>query len=657
MIIQLLKFIFFLIFFVYLPSRLIFRFIKIEKLDNFFIHLCISLVFGLIQLTLIILLLRSVNLPFQILWFLPIISLVYLFFTKNSIIQFLKSVKLELKGNLLLVFILLMGIFTQNLVMYRGGILVGNDYLFPSAHDTMWSLAIMQELTFSFPPQNPGFSGIILKNHHFFYPLLLASVQKITGIDSFDIYFRFMPVLISLLFGLSIYCVSTIFIKSNTYRILSVILGYFSGNFAYLVPLFKGPSFDWRGNTFFADQPFDQIINPYSVLGFIIFLGIIFMLFKSIKHEKQVALNWFLLSSVSAGSLYGFKSFGGIVSIISFIVISLVLFIKLKKLQVLLISLIGLSIFFYTFFLITDINTASLRFAPGWILTEILATDKLDVPYWVSVESYYQAVGNTLGLLKIKLMTFIIYLAGNLGVRLLGLWFIIRYAFDYFKLKSGLKYAFLFSFVGSTLSFMIPVLFNLGSNAYNVIQFTPYSLIIFAIFSAAFCEKISVKYTLFKNKVAATLLILLVTLLAVPVNIKNILGKIPLSGDLISEDEVESLHFLTKNSSSKDLVLINPDQFKLDPIYVPAISSRRIYLASPGYARQTGINPQKRQNEIKLFFGNPEVEMLRRNNIKFIYLRKTDTSMDMVNKFGNLGFKIIFENDKAVILAVKTLYV
>src|SRR3990167_3923278 len=184
------------------------------------------------------------------------------------------------KPNILILLVLMIGIVAQNLVLFRGGWKVGSLYLFPSLHDTMWNIALAGELFHHFPPQNPAMAGILLKNNHYFYPFFLAVTRYLTGIHIFDLYYRFGPITVSLLFGFGLYAVSSILTKNTFFRALTIFLGYFSGNFAFFLPLFLGRNLDWKGNTFFSDQPFDQLVNPYSVFGFTLMLFGIYSLSK-----------------------------------------------------------------------------------------------------------------------------------------------------------------------------------------------------------------------------------------------------------------------------------------------------------------------------------------------------------------------------------------
>lgn len=541
--------------------------------------------------------------------------------------------------------VILIGIITQNIVMFRGGMRDGEYIRFPSMHDTMWNIALTGELTQRFPPQHPGMSGERLMNNHYFYPLILAITHNLTGISLVDLYFRIGPVIVSLLFGLSLYLVSTLFTPIPFFQALTVFLGYFSGNLSYILPLFYGSSFNWQGNTFLADQPFDQLINPYSVLGFAFMLFSFYLADKIISDRGGLHLKKVVLFPLISGSLYGFKSFGGIILVLSLTVTSLLFAWKYPKM--LIFTCLTLLIFLPVFFLITEPSIAGLRFAPGWLLTEVMVKkDGLNLPGYAQVEDYYLQIHNLAGIFKIKMMELAVYLTGNLGVRVLGMVMLISLVW---QKKSFVT---VYMFLAVMFSISIPLLFNLGANAHNIVQFTPYSLVILALLSGVFLEKIYHYIRLRKNNTAGLLVIFITVILSIPVNIKNIYTKLAVPNDKISIEEMKALDYIKNKSDKNSIILINPAQFTEDPIYVSALGERRVYLASENYARQTNRDPNPRLKLIEeLFAGEPLVPNDNISpDISYIYLRQPVKGI-ILDKLAKSGWIIKFENSQSIILS------
>lgn len=654
MLLNILIVVLFVTFFIYYPAKAFLSHLKINSFEDYICRLSLTLSLGVTVLTIFTIVIQLLKLNLILLWVFPLVSILYLIPSYNYKNKPSKSFKPNITwktSNFLTLFIILLCILTQNLVMFRGGVTTESGKLFPSVHDTMWNIAVINELNFYYPPSNPAMIEEPLKNHHFFYHILLSDIHEITKISIVDLYFRIGPVLVSFLFSTSLYLVASIFTKKSFVRSLSVFLGIFAGNFAYFVPLFLGSGFDWKGNTFFADQPFDQIINPYSVIGFSMLLVSIYCIYKLMNKDRKIQNNWGLLCAVFIGALYGFKSFGGLIAIGAFILISVYLLIFKKRIVFLPIFCLTIAIFLFSFFQITDLGKASLNWAPGWLLTQLAGSEKLNIPKLIQIESFYGAIHNYPGLMKIKSVELMIYIIGNLGIRLLGVFYIVWLMVKNIHKDNPRLISLLYIFSVFLISFIIPLLFNLGQNAFNVIQFTPYSLVLSGLFTGLMFDNLWNYYSSKNNKIIIWVFVIIVIGLAVPVNIKNIISKIENPNDLIPKDEISAMYYLRNITSLNQRILIDPSQYEFDAIYVPALSERRIYLASPGFAVQTGNFPTNNFVDLQDFYTNPVKSYLINNKIDYIYLLKKGNSYHNLLKSTNIGLKIIYENKSVIIFS------
>lgn len=619
MISEIIAFILFFLLFIIIPSFTFINFFKIKVIDDILIKFGLYTTFGLTSLTILSLTLKLLSLSPNFLWLLPIISFVYLVIKKlfDKLTITLKSL---LSVNKSAFIIILISTLAQNLIFIDGGKMIQEGIILPSLHDSMWNLSIVNELSNNYLPQHPGVSGIQLKNFHYFYHLLIATSHQITNIDKIILYYRFWPIVVSLLFGIGLYAVSCLFIQNHYFRALTVFLGYSSGNFAYLLPLFLGAEFNWQANTFFMDQPFDQITNPYTVLGFAVFLFGIYSFSQAIKNSSKLTINWTAVMAIIFGTLYGFKSFGGLLSIMSISAASILLSIYYKKVYFLLILFATSIVFIPIFFLITDITKTSLVFAPGWILTEtFIGKDKLNLPNFAAIESYYKAISNVKGLIKIKIIEFAVYTIGNLGMRIVGFIYITYLIFKRNKVLVT------FCFISSIVAFSIPLLFNLRNKPFDIIQFSPYALIIWAIFSGASLEFLYKNYI--KNRNLIILIVTFFIILTIPVNIKVIINNITAPEDKISFYDLQILRYLRDNSNKDDVILINPKHFapyntnSIDPMYISALSERRLYLTSQKFASHTGNNPDERVVKLEKFLtGRLGIDFIIKNKIRYFYV-------------------------------------
>ena len=142
----------------------------------------------------------------------------------------------KIQFNHRLILIIALGVVGQAWT-YIASALAGFDNLrfnLLTNHDQAWHMSLINELVNNFPPIVPGFSGEILHNYHYFYDLLISTnIWLVHG--SAYVYLQLIyPVLISVLYGLSIYRISVLLIKNKTLQIISVFLAYFGNNLAYI---------------------------------------------------------------------------------------------------------------------------------------------------------------------------------------------------------------------------------------------------------------------------------------------------------------------------------------------------------------------------------------------------------------------------------------
>ena len=156
----------------------------------------------------------------------------------------------------LLAVLILAGVVFQGAVMFRSGQLYnyGIGYFGPLARDGIWHETLVGQLTKAIPPQNPGLSGQILTNYHYFYDILVAKMSSFTmGSPKFLIY-KFFPVLFSILLGIGTYKLANILFKDKRVSFLAVFFAYFASSFGWIVNLIKGVEIGGE-SAFWANQP------------------------------------------------------------------------------------------------------------------------------------------------------------------------------------------------------------------------------------------------------------------------------------------------------------------------------------------------------------------------------------------------------------------
>lgn len=621
------------LFFIFIPAVVMVRLSNLKS-DDFLVELALGSALMIVILTIASLVFVIFHVPFYLLYVIPVGSLIGIWYQRSEYpLRFNKKRIVSLIT--LIVFTTL-----QSLQMITGGMMVGSTYQFPSLTENMWSISIIAEIANHYPFQHPGMAGFPLQNFHYLYHVLLAGLHNTTGISITDLYYRFSTMLAAFIFASGCYCISTLLIKKDIFRILAVFLAIFGGSASYVLPLLYGKSFDWVASSFMADQPFDQIGNPYTVLGFGLFLVSLYVLIRLVESNKY---HWriTLIASLIMGTLYGYKSFAGVILVLVIISTSATLLI-IRRYSIALTLLLPLIIFTITFFSMTNFHKASLNFAPGWILTRMMVdSNKLKMPDWKIAEDYTWSMHKYSGYIKIRTEEFAIYLLGNLNTRILGLCTMIVLIIQMAR-KKKLSMALIILGFSIEFSFFIPLLFNLSTRAYDIMQFTPFGMFLLAILSVSALEYLLYAIELSKLRPLITIgSIMVIILLSIPTTLKSFITQITAQKDQLPQSEIQALDYLKKNASVNSVILINPSNIKPMPLYISALSEKRMYMASAIFAEQVGLNPTQRLQTVRDYFesGNWNDQQISFTHIYTIIPKNIDFS----------GLEKTFDNQQVII--------
>jgi len=450
-------------------------------------------------------------------WILPLWVLLFIYLS----LCILAVIKYQVKFNLpkiqfnhRLILIIALGVVGQAWT-YIASALAGIDNLrfnLLTNHDQAWHMSLINEFVNNFPPIVPGFSGEILHNYHYFYDLLISTnIWLVHG--SAYVYLQLIyPVLVSVLYGLSIYRISVLLIKNKTLQIISVFLAYFGNNLAYIW-YFLGVK-QWQSDSLLLDQPLIYLFNHQTVLSLSLLLYGIILLNIWIKQKynlKFIPILTLFLTTLAGIKIYAFLVFG--------ISLALVIFIKminiyqndrssfLVYIKNFIIfgscSMILLGLFYVITFKEGD---KFLTWNPGWIVDQFFIRSIL--PYFkkiASIRAIYQLLGQHFKLFILDSLIAVVFLVVNFQLRLLGL----------LRKKTNLIEHFLF--FSSIIPILFILLFNQKNSAFNIIQFAPYAMISLSILLLINIDKLTIKWI----KITAISIYILVS---IPTSIKTILA-------------------------------------------------------------------------------------------------------------------------------------
>ncbi|MDD5415714.1 MAG: hypothetical protein PHE48_01770 [Candidatus Daviesbacteria bacterium] len=670
-ILKLAEFLLFLLLVTFIPGFVLSR--NFLKKDSLFLRLFISGSVGFVVLTLLFYITSLLKIRPLVFAYILISLILYVRFkppfvilreTKDLIIRFFPSQRRPQNDrvgwfNLILIAIILAGTIFQAMPTFKSGLnfSYGIGLWGPNTHDGVWHIALINQLVKSVPPENPVYSGVTLKNYHFFYDLLVAVTNYLSGLPVSDLVFRFYPVIFSLMLGLgSYYLIMKLFknrmeeMQVKVAAVFSLYFIYFAGSFGWIVEFLREGHFGGE-SAFWANQAVSFNLNPPFAVSLVILISLFHILFSNTKGIVPNAV-----AIIMVGTLASFKSYTGILVLGALCFVAAVRILRNKDFTcfwTVLFSILVTALLFLSNF---QASSALIIFVPFWFIHSMV--DSPDRVGWVRLSlarTTSQALEQWPKFIIAETLSLLLFIFGNLGLRFLSLGYLL-------KIKEIFKNdTLLFISTTAILSSVIPILFIQSGNPWNTIQFFYPFLYISALFSGPV-----IAFLVFRlNKILVFSFVCLVLIIA-PINslvtAGGYLSKTPHA--FISSKELAGLQFLA--SEPKGTVLTYPYDGKLKtkvaepwPIlvydstaYVSAFSKKAGYLEDEPQNQILLTDYKKRLVASKDFFLKPVSEgskFLRDNNIKYIYIPKIyDIRLDE----GAQEVKNIFENEEIIIYQV-----
>ena len=637
------------------PTLFILRKFNLELKNDLEIF-AISTVLGMVIFTLSAYILAALHLRF-LMYIFPLLGIYSAILFKEKILL----VKLQIKRKIFFLSVLIIGIIGQVAVNAPSGLLYKNGIYFWSSHghDGIWHLSLMEQMHKNiFPFQNPELAGTKLQNYHFFVDLLMSEFSRLFHFSNLDIYFRFMPIVFSLLLGLSAFIFVKEWSKSELAGIWSMIFTYFAGSFGYLlyVPTHKSLGGE---SIFWVSQTQSVLGNPPHASAFIITTISLFFLLKYLTNRQMI---YFFLIAFLGGIVIEFKVYAGVLILEGLLFIGIFEFFTKRIFKSFLLFLTTFFIAFAIYFPNSEHSQDFLIWQPWWyIRTMVVATDRLN---WLDLEhrrQTYIAENNWKRVIQLELTAFLIFLLGNLGMRFLGFLIIAK------QIRQNIfKNTFNLFFLLITLtSFFIPVFFLQKGVAWNSIQFNQYFLLFFGFLAAiatyAMLDKV-------KNSWGKIIISSIIILLAVPTQL-GLLWQFYSNRALskISNGELTALNVFKKQKEG--IILVAPfnryesSNYKDPPIpiyawydtgYVSAFSGKQTLFSDEEQINIMGYKVADLIKERQEAFESTDYHVmnnfLKKYNIDYLYLawkQKIATSSSLLNA------DLIFENKDARIFKVK----
>lgn len=540
--------------------------------------------------------------------------------------------------------------------MVKSGLIYpfGMGFWGPNGHDGVWHLALINSLSRG-SWEMPIFSGENIRNYHIGFDLILAWIHKLTQIPAITLYFQILPTLLAVLVGWLTYRFVMLWRNSSREALWATFFVYFAGDFGWIVTLIRNKQIGGE-SLFWSQQSISTLINPPFAMSLVLLLSGAILILK-LKNKFSI---WHLaLAIIFFGLLAEIKIYAGILALAGLLVIGIYQLIKSGKFTFL--SIFGGSAVL-SMLLFLPLNSGSQKmivFQPFWFLETMMAvSDRFGWPRFYEALMNYKTGHIFLKLIPAYFIAFLIFLVGNMGTRVVGVYGIIKN-----KLWRKFSQIDLFLLVMASLGIILPMFFLQSGTPWNTIQFFYYSLFVMSILSGIWLAQ------------QKTWLIILVVLLTLSTTIGTLsLSYLPMRPPAkISHQELAALKFLEKQPQG--VVLTYPfDEYKAElavnnpprPLYlyassayVSAFSQHPTYLEDEINLNITGFDWRNRREKSMLPFDSLNQEEVQKfladNKIHYLYLVLNQTPV-FGQRFrlgeGQLGLTNIFENQEVVIYRV-----
>jgi hypothetical protein len=511
----------------------------------------------------------------------------------------------------------------------------GMGYWGSNAHDAVFHLSLIEKIAQS--PLNlshPQLAGEKMSNYHFVFDYLAGLLVRFTHLPSSQIYFFIMPLTITILLTFYIIKLLRVWKFKEVEIILSLAFVFLAGSLGFIISVLSGNSLFGGESVFWANQSISIFLNPPYALSLVILIASLLALEKyQIKKTTSRFLSVILLGGLLAQT-----------KVYAFILLAAGLLFSGQYLFLILVGLFGA--------LITLPFSSSMgfpfEFSPFWFIRSMFASsDRLNWFKAANAWQAYEATGSALKLLILNILGITIFLVGNIGTRLLGVWQIVKSKNLFLSQKILVTI--------SVIGILIPLVFIQRYNPWNSIQFIYYSLFVFGLFSGKAVVSLISKIRSCLGKIITIFIIILLTLLTTVGSIREHTGF--WASARIGYTELRALEFLKTapngivlapyydGYTSSATLTPKPLYAYASTAYISALSGQPEFLSDTINLDITGYDYKERAKDIQRFYNTGDVNwaknFLKQNAIKYIY----ETPLKRLNlKPASLSLTKIFDS-------------
>lgn len=541
----------------------------------------------------------------------------------------------------------------------------GITFYFVNSVDGVMHLSYIQEIMDHFPPNEPGASGLVLKNYHYWGDLVTAELARIWHLPVLHLFFQYLPVVLILVtMQQSIQLIKLL--KGSTATIILMLFLFTFGSdasyiFSYLLHrifLMDIPVLD-NGITFIFNMP--------QVFARTVLVSVFILIIKWVDSGRSNA-RLLLAIVLSIASLYGFKVYYGMYATIGFGFVTLYLLFKdlrevwgkqkltsfftvTMKNRFLFVAWTSIALLTATIYLPTNKDSGGLLFYPFEWPKLLLSAPQLDFTNWMLRMQLYEATHNYRNIAILYAVAVVMTLVCVHGTRLIGL-FPLKHSWKYFPkelLWFVLPTNFIFLAIGMLFFQVSP---TGGFNIYNFFLVPTFSFCLFTAFNLSMTKTRWFKYT---TIVAVILMTLPRSMFLISEYLTHYQNRD--KSEVVSNGQIELLTFIKNNTPTDAVLQSDPyNDYQWRTPYYSFFAERHTYYGGVELLDTHNQNTEQRKAVIKeLFNKSARPEQIQRymeiSGIDYLVL----TSPYFIEQYhqqsnGSKALEIVAENKKGLVI-------
>jgi len=552
--------------------------------------------------------------------------------------SFQKIVKID-KVSLLIV---LFGGFIQLSAVWLIGFRQQNGILFccRSVPDSIYHIALTNELAQNFPPMEPGSWGIVVKNYHYLSNLAIADLIRVFHLPLIPTLYQYTSIFLIFFISLGAISFSLLLSLGKRFQRFLLFFLFFSGDAIFVLAFLRNPAtpFEATGMIDDASKMLTALPRPFSI-G--LYLGLLSLVTLWTKNKNKLVG---LFVAITTGLLMGTKVYTALFAMLGLGMLSFYYFIRkdFKQLWVFPVAILtALAVY-----LPVNSGSGGLVFVGTWRLENFVSNPNLDLMKLEFARLTFQQSNNWFRVTVIEIFYLCVYLFSVLGTINFG-WLQTKTSLRKFPIEIHLFLA-----TGILGALTLGLFFIQQTGGANTIQFIISILIIGSIYASLSIANIASK--LWNHKIILSIVIFLILSLSsvrtIHEGLANFFKFSEREKFRISGEKLKTLQYLeTLPKSSKYMLLDQEFAFQSSSMYLSSLTNQKLFVAGVSDHEVKGLKERVALNK-EIFNDTNCTEInssLENANIGILYLKgvKSLYCFDHLKKY-----KIIYQSKNEKIL-------